>query len=114
MFHLVYLNLPNYFVVHSEVEMGKGFADLWLQPNFIIHPNMQHCYLVELKYVKRNQRTEIKDQTSELSKSLNSEANDQLLRYASDPKILAAKGKTTLHLLWVIYCGWEMVLCEEI
>ena len=114
MFHLIYLNLTNYFVVHSEVELGKGFADLWLQPNFIIHPNMQHSYLVELKYVKRNQRSEIKDPSSLLSQTLISEANDQLLRYASDSKIIAAKGNTTLHLLRVIYCGWEMVVCEEL
>jgi len=53
MFHLVYLNLLNYFTVHSEAEMGKGFVDLWLQPNFIAHPHMKHSYIVELKYVPR-------------------------------------------------------------
>ncbi len=114
MFHLVYLNLVNYFIVHSEAEMGKGFSDLWLTPNFIAHPEMQHCYLIEFKYVKREQEAEIKNPESALVQKLNTEATEQLQRYASDPRILYAKAKTTLHLLRVIYCGWEMVTCEEV
>lgn len=66
MFHLVYLNSANYYVVHSEAEMGKGFVDLWLQPNFIVRPNMKHCYIVELKYVSRAQEAEAKNPTSAL------------------------------------------------
>jgi len=114
MFHLVYLNLVNYFTIHSEAEMGKGFVDLWLQPNFIVRPNMKHCYLVELKYVPRSQETDAKNPESALVKKLNTEADAQLHRYAADPRIIASVGKTTLHLLRVIYCGWEMVSCEEV
>ena len=114
MFHLVYLNLANYFVVHSEPEMGKGFADLWLQPNFIVRPNMKHCYLVELKYVKRDQETEIKNPASALVRNINAEATKQLRHYSTDSRVIAAIGNTTLHLLRVIYCGWEMVACEEV
>ena len=114
MFHLVYLNLVNYFIVHSETEMGKGFSDLWLTPNFIAHPQMQHCYLIEFKYVKRELEAEIKNRESALAQKLNAQATEQLHRYASDPRIPYAKSKTTLHLLLVIYCGWEMVACEEV
>lgn len=114
MFHLVYLNSANYFVVHSEPEMGKGFADLWLQPNFIVRPNMKHCYLVEFKYVKRDQEAEIKNPESDLVRKLRVEADGQLRRYAYDTRVLTALGNTTLHLLRVIYCGWEMVECEEV
>lgn len=113
MFHLVYLNMLTYFVVHSEAEMGKGFVDLWLQPNFIGSPGIKHCYLVELKYVPRTQEAEAKNPESALVQKLNAEAEAQLHRYATDPRILASVGKTTLHLLRVIYCGWEMVSCEE-
>jgi Predicted AAA-ATPase/PD-(D/E)XK nuclease superfamily len=114
MFHLVYLNLVNYFIIHSEAEMGKGFSDLWLTPNFIGHPEMQHCYLVEFKYVKREQEAEIKNPKSALVNKLNAESAQQLRLYATDPKVLATKGNTTLHLLRVIYCGWELVVCEEL
>jgi len=111
---LVYLNLLNYFTIHSEAEMGKGFADLWLTPNFIAHPQMKHCYLVELKYVPRAQEAEAKNPESALVQKINVEAEAQLHRYAADSRILTAKGTTTLHLLRVIYCGWEMVSCEEV
>lgn len=114
MFHLVYLNLANYFVVHSEAEMGKGFVDLWLQPNFIVRPGMLHCYLVELKYVKREQEAEVKNPESALVQQLNAAASEQLRRYATDARVVAAQGTTTLHMLRVIYCGWEMVSCEEV
>jgi hypothetical protein len=114
MFHLVYLNMLNYYVVHSEAEMGKGFVDLWLQPNFIVRPNMKHSYLVELKYVPRAQEIEAKNPESALVQNLHADANAQLQRYAAEARILASVGKTTLHLLRVIYCGWEMVSCEEV
>ena len=114
MFHLVYLNLLNYYTVHSEAEMSKGFPDLWLAPNFIAHPEMQHCYIVELKYVARNSEADAKNPDSVLVKQLTAEANAQLHRYATDTRILASVGTTTLHLLRVIYCGWEMVSCEEV
>jgi hypothetical protein len=45
---------------------------------------------------------------------INVKAEAQLQRYATEPRILASVGKTTLHLLRVIYCGWEMVSCEEV
>lgn len=114
MFHLVYLNSTNYFTVHSEAEMGKGFVDLWLQPNFIVRPNMQHCYIVELKYVARSSEADAKNPDSTLVQQLTADANAQLQRYATDTRILASAGNTTLHLLRVIYCGWEMVSCEEV
>ena len=114
MFHLVYLNITNYFVVHSEAEMGKGFVDLWLQPNFIVRPNMKHSYIVELKYVPRSQEVEAKNPNSALRQKINTEAETQLQRYATDARILASLGSTKLHLLRVVYCGWEMVSCEEL
>ena len=114
MFHLVYLNSANYFTVHSEAEMGKGFVDLWLQPNFIVRPNMKHCYIVELKYVPRSAEADAKNPQSALVQQLTADANAQLTKYATDSRILASVGNTTLHLLRVIYCGWEMVSCEEV
>ena len=94
--------------------MGKGFVDLWLQPNFIVRPNMKHSYLVELKYVTRAQEAEVKNPQSTLVHKINAEAEAQLQRYATDSRILASLGTAKLHLLRVIYCGWEMVSCEEV
>jgi len=113
-FHVIYMGLTTYYHSFAEYEMNKGFADLWLQPNFIVHKELPHSYLVEFKYAKREQESEIKNPDSALKQSLNAEADAQLHRYAADPRILASVGKTKLHLLRVIYCGWEMVSCEEV
>jgi len=75
---------------------------------------MKHCYIVELKYVPRSSEVDAKNPDSALVQKLNAEANQQLQRYAADKQILASVGKTSLHLLRVIYCGWEMVSCEEV
>ncbi len=75
---------------------------------------MKHCYIVELKYVPRAQEVDAKNPNSDLVQKINTEADAQLHRYAADPRILTSVGKTTLHLLRVIYCGWEMVSCEEV
>jgi hypothetical protein len=113
-FHLIYLNLVSHFTIHSEAEMGKGFSDLWLTPNFIVHPEMEHCYLVEFKYVTRELESQIKNPESALTKRIQKEATEQLKRYATDIRVINGKGNTTLHLICVIYCGWEMVGCEEV
>jgi len=113
-FHVIYMGLPTYYHSFAEYEMNKGFADLWLQPNFIVHKELPHSYLVEFKYAKREQEADIKNPNSALTQSIHEEADAQLHRYAADPRILTAKGTTTLHLLRVIYCGWEMVSCEEV
>ena len=75
---------------------------------------MQHCYLVEFKYVSRDLETEIKNPNSALAQRLGNEAADQLRRYATDIRVQEGKGNTELHLIKVIYCGWEMVVCEEV
>ncbi len=94
--------------------MGKGFSDLWVTPNFIVHPEMEHCYLVEFKYVTRDLEAQVKNPKSALAKRLKVEASEQLRRYATDARVMTGKGNTTLHLIRLIYCGWEMVGCEEI
>jgi len=57
---------------------------------------------------------EAKNPNSALSQKLVAAANEQLQRYATDARILASLGSTKLHLLRVVYCGWEMVSCEEL
>ena len=105
--HLVYMNLTNYFVIFPEQEMGKGFGDLWMSPNFLHHPEMQYCYVVEFKYL-RHEATDV-DVAAKLE-----EARAQLLQYATDAKYAAAKGHATLKRIAVVYRAWEMAALEEI
>ena len=105
--HLVYMNLTNYFVIFPEQEMNKGFSDLWMSPNFLNHPEMQYCYVVEFKYLKH----EATD--AEVAAKLE-EAREQLKLYAGDAKHEQAKGHTTLRCIAVVYRAWEMAALEEV
>ena len=105
--HLVYMNLTSYFVIFPEQEMGKGFSDLWMSPNFLHHPEMQYCYVVEFKYLKH----EATD--AEVAAKLE-EAREQLRQYATDAKYASAKGHTTLCRIAVVYRAWELAALEEV
>ncbi len=58
MFLLAYLNLSNSFVVRSEPEMNRGFADIVMTP---LVPEVKFSYIIELKYIKSAELTDNKD-----------------------------------------------------
>ena len=100
-FHLVYMNLTNYFVIYPERELNKGYADLWMSPNFLNHPEMEYSYVVEFKYLKHGAT----DKEVEVKLA---EAREQLQRYAGDKKIEAARGRTKVRYIAVVYRSWEL------
>ena len=106
-FHLVYLSLTNFFVIYPEQEMNKGYGDLWMSPNFLNHPEMKYCYVVEFKYLKHEATDE------EVAAKLE-EAREQLRQYAGDAKCEAAKGQTALRKIAVVYRAWELTAMEEV
>ena len=105
--HLVYMNLTNYFVIYPEQELNKGYGDLWMSPNFLNHPEMQYCYVVEFKYVKHDAGE------GEVAAKLE-EAREQLRQYAGDGRHAQAKGHTTLRYIAVVYRAWELAALEEV
>ncbi len=52
-FLLAYLNVTDYYLTRTEEEMGKGFADLYLEPFWQKYKDVAHSYLIELKYLTR-------------------------------------------------------------
>ncbi len=52
MFLLAYLNITPLYYIHSENEMNKGYADLFMQKNYSTTDMTQYEYLIELKYIK--------------------------------------------------------------
>ena len=67
---------------------------------------MQYSYLVELKFLKR-------DDTTTDVEALLQEAENQLRRYAADEKILSSIGNTRLRLLAAVYRGWQPEAMRE-
>ena len=68
---------------------------------------MKFGYLVELKYIARNafSKTELESKIGE--------AETQLARYASDPRIQRVAAQVTLKKLVLVYSGWELVYRQE-
>lgn len=103
---LAYMSLSNYFIIWPEFEAGKGFSDLYLMPRLALYPDMEYAYLIELKFIKKD------DQTTSADKLLD-EAEEQLRRYASDERVQQSTGHTRLRLLGAVYRGWEPVALKE-
>ncbi|MXW81164.1 MAG: AAA family ATPase, partial [Gemmatimonadetes bacterium] len=54
-FVAAHLSLSQYFLLHSEYELNKGYADLYLEPFVAQYSDMQFGYVLELKYLKRSE-----------------------------------------------------------
>ena len=103
---LAYMGLTDYFIIWPEFEAGRGFSDLYLMPNLANYPDMQYSYLIELKFLKR-------DDTTTKVESLMQEAETQLHKYASDERVKSSTGNTRLRLLAAVYRGWQPeAMCE--
>ena len=96
-FILCYLNLNPYYELKSEPESNKGYIDILLNP---VKEEIPYGGMIELKYIKR----EHKDNKELLEKKIQ-EAKAQLRSYDLGERFIKVV---------VIFCGWEMVCCEEI
>ena len=91
----------------SELDNQAGYADIFLRPLLENYPDMEHSYIVELKYCKS-------DATVEQVAKQREAAIAQVNRYA-DSDVVKSEVKTTrLHKLVVIFRSVDMVVCEEI
>ena len=91
----------------SELDNQAGYADIFLRPLLENYPDMEHSYIVELKYCKS-------DATDEQVAKLREAAIAQVYRYA-DSDVVKTEVKTTrLHKIVVIFRSVDMVVCEEI
>ncbi len=83
-FLLAYLNMSKAYTVHSETEMNKGYADIYIQPNVLIYPEMCPThFIVELKYLTK---ADLKESSVDAHFS---QAKSQLEQYGKDQKIPA-------------------------
>ena len=91
----------------SELDNQNGYADIFLRPLYEIFSDMQHSYIIELKYLK-SQATDAE------VKAAVKQAQAQVCRYAETVNVNKQIGHTQLHKVYVVYRGVEMVACEEI
>ncbi|HLP45877.1 MAG TPA: AAA family ATPase, partial [Candidatus Kapabacteria bacterium] len=113
----VYLGLSNLYLIHSEKEVNKGFADIVMEPFLLQYPAIKYAYLIEIKYLniasgktKKKQPRGLEDKI----KTLREEAESQLKRYCLDEKFQKTIGQTTLIKLVLVFCGHRLVYKGEI
>lgn len=91
----------------SELDNQGGYADIFLRPLIENYPDMEHSYIIELKYCKA-------DTTDEQVKKLFEDAKVQVTRYAESGVVEDVARKTHIHKLVVIFRSVDMVVCEEV
>ncbi len=100
-FLLAYLNINDVFFCRSEYEFNKGYVDLFLEPFVAKYPDIQHGFLIELKYLKRDEWKESK------ADELLAEAETQLSTYLQDSR-LQQWGTLRFTGVILLFCGWEL------
>ena len=108
-FVAAHFSMVDQFLLHSEYELNKGFADLYLEPFVAQYSDMRYGYVLELKYLKRS---EALDESLVADKM--QEAVLQLRSYLADPS-LPRRYPSVQHLgLAMVFHGWELVAYEAV
>ena len=104
---LALTSLCRFYRPISELDNQNGYADIFLRPIQEIYDDMEHSYIVELKYLNS------KATDAQVASAIE-QAKLQVCRYADTVNAQHQIGTTTLHKVYVVYRGVEMVACEEI
>ena len=108
-FVAAHLSMVDHFLLHSEYELNKGYADLYLEPFLAQYPDMRFGYVLELKYLKRREPLD----DSLLAAKLR-EAALQVRGYLADPG-LRHRYPSVRHIgLAMVFHGWELVAYQAV
>ena len=108
-FVAAHLSMVDQFLLHSEYELNKGYADLYLEPFLAQYPDVRFGYVLELKYLKRRESLD-----ASLVAEKVAEAVVQLRGYLADPS-MRRRHPSVRHIgLAVVFHGWEMVAYEAV
>ena len=107
-FLAAYLSVTDFYVFRSEAELGKGHADISLEPLLARFPHLRHGYLIELKYLKRSEPAD------EAGVAAVREATAQLERYLADERLARQFPGVRFTGLAVVFHGWELAHCEAV
>ena len=108
-FLAAYLSVTDYFVFRSEAELGKGHADISLEPLLARFPHLRVGYLIELKYLKRSEPA---DRAAVAAAA--HEATAQLERYLAEERLARQFPGVRFTGLAVVFHGWELAYSEAV
>ena len=90
-----------------EVELNHGFCDMFLMPDLQRYPEVEHSYILELKYLPKDR---FEAQAAEQWDA----AVQQIHRYAEGEKVRQLCRGTQLHCIVMQFYGWELARMEEV
>ena len=104
----VYLGLSNLFIIHTEKELNKGYADIVLEPFIAVYQGLKYSYVLEIKYIKPEGKRKKKPAPGVIKK-LKTQAEEQLRNYSIDEKFRKSMEKTQVIKLTLIFYGPDLV-----
>ena len=108
-FMAAHFAMVGYFVIHSERELNKGYADLHLEPFLAAYPNVAWGYVIELKYLRRGEAADEAAVAERLDR-----AKEQLRRYLADERLHRFPSSVRHVGLALVFHGWELVASEAV
>ncbi len=106
-FIAAYLNQSGYYLIVQEMELNGGYCDMALLPDKVHYPEIEHSYLLELKYLKPNASDkEIKESFEQ--------ACVQLAQYQDDIRLPQMTSGTKLHAVAIVYRGKTIAKLKEV
>ena len=108
-FLAAYLSVCPYFVFRSEAELGKGYADIALEPLLARYSHLRRGYLIELKYVKRRDPPD----PGHLDAAAQAAAA-QIRGYLADERLARQYPAVRFIGLVLVFHGWELVRCDAV
>ena len=103
-----HLSMVDHFLLHSEYELNKGYADLYLESFLAQYSEVRFGYVLELKYLKRS-----KSLTESLIAEKGQEAVPRVRDCLADPSLRRYPSVRHTGLVGVFH-GWEMVTYEAL
>ena len=97
----------NFYDARPEMELARGFCDFALFPERHHFGDVEHSYLVELKF-------SAKDASEEELAAKFADGVAQLKKYRADPHVPALARGTTLHQIVFQFKGAELVRLEQL
>ena len=108
-FLAAYLSVADYYVFRSEAELGKGHADISLEPLVARYPQLRRGYLIELTYLARSAPA---DEAGVAAAA--GAATAQLRRYLADERLARQFPGVRFTGLAVVFHGWELVFSAAV
>ena len=94
---------------HTEREVAKGFADIFLEPLLVRYPGIRHGYVIEIKYLRRGESAD-ETRIAEAAR----QAETRLRQYLGDEGLARQYPSVGFTGLAIVFRGWEMVRCDAV